>query len=197
MHIVIRHVIIKPENKYSNQNPAYCFALKHSHRTNSPGLPSGSLPAPRYPAAGHFWSLSGVHHSGVMSDGKVFLWQSSQNPPVAHSSPHSYCGKGKATQNRTGLLHRHRAVCHPAACNQPSIPQPTSPAEQQRTFSSVKTEIGNETNDGKKKHMLLSEEATTLPLKSGMDCISELIDNGITVLCLSWFCKECQRPTVL
>lgn len=45
--------------------------------------------------------------------------------------------------------------------------------------------------------MLLSEEATALPLKSGTDCISKLVDNGITVLCLSWFCKEYQRPTVL
>lgn len=45
--------------------------------------------------------------------------------------------------------------------------------------------------------MLLSEEATTLPLESGTDCTSKLVDNGITVLCLSWFCKDYQRPTVL
>lgn len=45
--------------------------------------------------------------------------------------------------------------------------------------------------------MLLSEEASVLPLKSGRDCVSKLADNGITVLCLSWFCKEYQRPTVL
>lgn len=45
--------------------------------------------------------------------------------------------------------------------------------------------------------MLLSEKATVLPLKSGTDCISKLVNNGITVLCLSWFHKEYQRPTVL
>lgn len=41
--------------------------------------------------------------------------------------------------------------------------------------------------------MLLSEKATVLPLKSGMDCISKLVDNGITVLCLSWFHKKYQE----
>lgn len=92
----IRHVIIKPENRYSDQNPAYCLVLNHSHRTKSPGLPSGSLPAPKHPATGPLL-LSGQSYitQVVLSGGRGSLQPSGQDPPWGHPAWQPLLGKGR------------------------------------------------------------------------------------------------------